>query len=72
MIVVEKCKRKCHCGGEESSLNLVCVLLSESLHPPVIGFGFTHHSFSDARGLWNWLHLLCMSAGFLFKRQLSS
>ncbi len=29
----------------ESSLNLVCILLSESMHPPVIGFSFTHHSF---------------------------
>lgn len=29
----------------ESSLNLVCILLSEGMHPPVIGFTFTHHSF---------------------------
>lgn len=26
----------------ESSLNLVCILLSESVRPPVIGFTFTH------------------------------
>lgn len=26
----------------ESSLNSVCILLSESLYPPVIGFIFTH------------------------------
>ena len=33
----------------ESSLNLVCILLSEGMHPPVIGFRFTHHSLvSDA------------------------
>lgn len=29
----------------ESSLNLVCILLSEGMHPPVIGFRFKHQSF---------------------------
>lgn len=28
----------------ESSLNLVCILLSQSMRSPVIGFRFTHHS----------------------------
>lgn len=29
----------------ESLLNLVCILLSEGVHPPVIGFRFTHLLF---------------------------
>lgn len=29
----------------ESSLNLVCNLLSKRMLPPVIGFRFTHHFF---------------------------
>lgn len=49
-------KRRRNGGGNvtveelETSLNLACILLSESMHPRVIGFRFTHHSFffSDA------------------------
>lgn len=48
----------------ESSLNLVCISLSQSMHLPVIGFRFTHHSLCDT---WVMelaaLTVVCMSAG---------
>lgn len=70
--VKDGCKRWINRRGNvtveelESSLNLFCILLSENMRPPVIGFKFTRHScfFSPhARWLWNGLLLVCMSAG---------
>lgn len=55
----------------ESSLNLVCILLSESVHPPVIGFTFTHLSFFSLM-LMELAALSLHVSGIIFKCQLFS
>lgn len=57
----------------ESSLNLVC-LLSQSMHPPVIGFRFTHRSLFFLMHMWV-MELAALSlhvSRIIFKCQLFS